>query len=52
MTDMKSEIADAGLSCLQKLVALRFLTDPWTPKNCCLTVSNKPVSKECEETHK
>lgn len=58
MADMKNEHAKAGLSHLEKLVALAFLTDPWTPENGCLTAANKlqrravieQFSKEFEAT--
>lgn len=41
LDDMKNEHAKAGLSHLEKLVAICFLTDPWTPDNGCLTAANK-----------
>jgi len=58
LADMRNEHAKAGLSHLEKLVALSFLTDPWTPENGCLTAANKlqrrevisQFSKEFEET--
>ena len=41
MADMKNEHKKGGLSNIEKLVALCFLTDPWTPENGCLTAANK-----------
>lgn len=60
LVDMKSEASKGGLSHLEKLVALAFLTEPWTPENGCLTAANKlqrrvvieVFSKEFEETKK
>lgn len=60
LADMKKEAAKGGLSHLEKLVAVAFLTEPWTPENGCLTAANKlqrrvvieTFSKEFEETKK
>ena len=41
MTDLKGEHAKGGLSHIEKLVAVAFLTEPWTPENGCLTAANK-----------
>ena len=41
MKDMLNEHKKAGLSNLEKLVAVVFLFDPWTPENGCLTAANK-----------
>ena len=41
MADMINEWKKAGLSSLEKLVGLGFLTTPWTPENGCLTAANK-----------
>ena len=41
MADLKKEHAKSGLSNLEKLVAVVFLTEPWTPENGCLTAANK-----------
>jgi long-chain acyl-CoA synthetase len=57
---MKVERVKGGLSHLEKLVALAFLTEPWTPENGCLTAANKlqrrvvvdSFPKEFEETRK
>ena len=38
---MKKEAHNGGLSHLENLVAVTFLTDPWTPDNGCLTAANK-----------
>merc|ERR1712038_440710 len=58
LAEMKNEHKKAGLSHLEKLVALSFLTEPWTPENGCLTAANElqrravieTFSKEFEET--
>lgn len=60
LADMKKEAAKGGLSNLEKLVAIAFLTEHWTPENGCLTAANKlqrravvdMFSKEFEETKK
>lgn len=60
LVDMKKQGAKAGLCHLEKLVAVAFLTEPWTPENGCLTAANKlqrrevvaTFSKEFEETRK
>lgn len=41
LADMKKEAHKGGLSHLENLVALAFLTEPWTPENGCLTAANK-----------
>lgn len=41
LADMKKEAAKGKLSHLEKLVAICFLTEPWTPENGCLTAANK-----------
>jgi len=41
LNDMKIEHKKGGLSHLEKIIALCFLTDPWTPENGCLTAANK-----------
>lgn len=41
LEDMKKQGAKGGLSHLEKLVAICFLTEPWTPENGCLTAANK-----------
>ena len=58
LADMRNEHKKANLSHLEKLVAICFLTDPWTPENGCLTAANKlqrravveKFSKEFEAT--
>lgn len=60
LADMKKEGAKGGLSNIEKLVALAFLTEPWTPENGCLTAANKlqrrvvieMFDKEFQETRK
>jgi len=41
LADMKKEGAKGGLSHLEKLVAVAFLDEDWTPENGCLTAANK-----------
>ena len=41
MADLKNEHAKGGLSHIEKLVAVAFLTEAWTPENGCLTAANK-----------
>jgi long-chain acyl-CoA synthetase len=41
MEDFKAEHAKSELSHLEKLVAVTFLTEHWTPENGCLTAANK-----------
>jgi long-chain acyl-CoA synthetase len=41
LADLHSEGKKAGLSNLEKLIAVVFLTEPWTPENGCLTAANK-----------
>jgi len=41
LVDMRKEGAKAGLSNLERLVAICFLSSPWTPENGCLTAANK-----------
>jgi len=41
LADLQNEGKKAGLSNLEKLVAVTFLTEPWTPDNGCLTAANK-----------
>jgi len=41
LDDMKKEAEKGKLSRLEKLAAVAFLTDPWTPDNGCLTAANK-----------
>ena len=50
MADMKNEHKKAGLSNLEKLVALAFLDEPWTPENGCLTAANKLQRRVVIET--
>jgi long-chain acyl-CoA synthetase len=46
MQDMLNEHAKSDLSQLEKLVAVAFVTDPWTPENGCLTAANKLQRRE------
>lgn len=41
LKDMHNEGKKGGLSHLEKLVAITFLGEPWTPENGCLTAANK-----------
>lgn len=41
MADFAAEHAQEGLSHLEKLVGVAFLTEHWTPENGCLTAANK-----------
>jgi long-chain acyl-CoA synthetase len=41
MADLNEEHATEGLSHLEKLAAVKFLTEHWTPENGCLTAANK-----------
>lgn len=41
MADMVKEHKKGGLSGLEKLKGVAFLTEPWTPENGCLTAANK-----------
>jgi len=58
LADMRNEHKKAGLSHLEKLVAVCLLDSPWTPENGCLTAANKlqrravieQFSKEFEAT--
>jgi len=50
LADMKREAKKGGLSNLEKLVALAFLTEPWTPENGCLTAANKLQRRVVVET--
>lgn len=58
LADMQKEGAKGGLSRLEKLVGIAFLSEHWTPENGCLTAANKlqrrvvveTFSKEFEKT--
>jgi len=41
MSDFMEEHKKGGLSGLEKLKGIAFLTEPWTPENGCLTAANK-----------
>lgn len=41
MSSMMEEHKTGGLSGLEKLKGIAFLTEPWTPENGCLTAANK-----------
>jgi long-chain acyl-CoA synthetase len=46
MEDLLKEHAKSDLSHLEKLVAVAFVTDHWTPDNGCLTAANKLQRRE------
>jgi len=50
LEDMKKEAKKGGLSHLEKLVGVAFLTEPWTPENGCLTAANKLQRRVVIET--
>jgi len=58
LADMAKEAKKGGLTRLEKLVAVSFMSTPWTPENGCLTAANKLQrktvitmnAKEFEET--
>jgi long-chain acyl-CoA synthetase len=41
MSSFEQEHKKGGLSHLEKLCAIAFVTEPWTPENGCLTAANK-----------
>ena len=51
MADFKEQHAKAGLSHLEKLVDVTFLTEHWTPENGCLTAANKLQRKRVVEVN-
>ncbi len=60
LADLHNECKKSRLSHLEKIVAVAFIVDPWTPDNGCLTAANKLQrraviamhQKEFEETRK
>jgi len=50
LKDMNKEGVKGGLSRLEKLIAVKFLTSPWTPENGCLTAANKLERRKVVET--
>jgi len=50
MVEMKNEAKKGGLSHLEGIVAIAFLTEPWTPENGCLTAANKLQRRVVIET--
>jgi len=50
LEDLIKEGQNAGLSNLEKLKAVCFLTSPWTPDNGCLTAANKLQRRVVIET--
>lgn len=51
LADMHNEAKKGGLSALEKIVAIAFLTEPWTPENGCLTAANKLQRRAVVATH-
>ena len=51
LADLNNEGKKAGLSNLEKLKGVTFLTDPWTPENGCLTAANKLQRRIVIEVH-
>lgn len=50
LKDMHNEGLKGGLSRLEKLIAICFLSSPWTPENGCLTAANKLERRKVMET--
>jgi long-chain acyl-CoA synthetase len=46
MAEMNAEHSKSDLSHLEKLVAVTFVSEPWTPENGCLTAANKLQRRE------
>jgi long-chain acyl-CoA synthetase len=46
MASMIAEHGKSDLSHLEKIAAVIFVTDPWTPENGCLTAANKLQRRE------
>ena len=51
LDDLNNEGKKAGLSNLEKLKGVTFLTTPWTPENGCLTAANKLQRRVVIEVH-
>jgi long-chain acyl-CoA synthetase len=51
LADMVKLHKEAGLGRNEKLVAIAFLSDPWTPENGCLTAANKLQRRAVKEKH-
>lgn len=51
MKEMAQEHKSSGLGRNEKLVAIAFVTDPWTPENGCLTAANKLQRRAVVEKH-
>lgn len=50
LKDMQKEGLKGGLSRLEKLNAICFLSSPWTPENGCLTAANKLERRKVVES--
>ena len=46
LADLHKEAAKAKLTNIEKLKAVAFLSEPWTPENGCLTAANKLQRRE------
>ncbi|GMH83283.1 hypothetical protein TL16_g09542 [Triparma laevis f. inornata] len=51
LADLIKEGQSGGLSNLEKLKGVCFLTEPWTPENGCLTAANKLQRREVISVH-
>lgn len=51
LADMVKLHKEAGLGRNEKLVAIAFVSDPWTPENGCLTAANKLQRRAVKEKH-
>ncbi len=51
MKEMEAIHKRAGLSHIEKLVAVAIVLDPWTPENGCLTAANKLQRRAVKERH-
>lgn len=51
LADMTKMHKDAGLGHNEKLVAIGFVSDPWTPENGCLTAANKLDRRAVQGKH-
>jgi len=52
LEDLIAEGKKAGLTNLEKVAAIGWVTDPWTPENGCLTAANKLQRKVVIEQNK
>jgi long-chain acyl-CoA synthetase len=52
MADLQNECKKSRLSHLEKIVAVSFIVEPWTPENGCLTAANKLQRRAVIIVHK